>query len=316
MDLWQLIERLKQLSDIFYVNGIEDVYTNSKIYEVLMSEQFGHKIINGHAKTLDAVDMDGNLYEYKHFKMSSSNHTWTFNDFTDATIEKLYDVKEVYFAIINDAPIIIHEVKEVYIVQGAEVAKYLENSTTNILNHRKMINISRHQIVNNMRHNVIRPNPVKVSNVLRDVFTVANEIELITGIRGILTSNKLWELLVSGELGHRINPEQRKHDACDQQGRTYEYKVTKKYSWKFQDISENVLESYMQDEKIVLAVVDKKEFVVENVYICAPKAIVTILKNKLSLLFEQREEVRRLEATINIGDVRNMIDRGEAVCLR
>ena len=315
MDLWQLIERLKQLSDIFYASGIEDVYTNSKIYEVLMSEQFGHKIINGHAKTLDAVDMDGNLYEYKHFKMSSSNHTWTFNDFTDATIEKLYDVKEVYFAIINDAPI-IHAVKEVYIVQGAEVAKYLENSTTNILNHRKMINISRHQIVNNMRYNVIKPNPVKVSNVLRNVFTVANEIELITGIRGILTSNKLWELLVSGELGHRINPEQRKHDACDQQGRTYEYKVTKRYSWKFQDISENVLESYMQDEKIVLAVVDKKEFVVENVYICDPKAIVTILKNKLSLLFVQREEVRRLEATINIGDVRNMIDRGEAVCLR
>ena len=88
MDLWQLIERLKQLSDIFYASGIEDVYTNSKIYEVLMSEQFGHKIINGHAKTLDAVDMDGNLYEYKHFKMSSSNPTWTFNDFTDATIKK------------------------------------------------------------------------------------------------------------------------------------------------------------------------------------------------------------------------------------
>ena len=315
MELWQLIERLKQLSDIFYASGIEDVYTNSKIYEVLISEQFDHKIINGHAKTLDAVDMDGNLYEYKHFKISSSNHTWTFNDFTDATIEKLYDVKAVYFAIINDNSI-IHEVKEVYIVQGAEVAKYLENRTKNILNHRKMINISRNQIVNNMRYNVIKPYQVKVSNVLRDVFIVANEIELITGIRGILTSNKLWELLVSGELGHRINPEQRKHDAYDQQGRTYEYKVTKKYAWKFQDISENVLESYMQHEKIVLAVVDKKEFVVENVYICDPKAIVTILKNKLLLLFVQREDVRRLEATINIGDVRNMIDRGEAVCLR
>lgn len=313
MDLWQLIERLKQLSDIFYDGGIEDVYTNSKIYEVLMSEQFGHKIINGHAKTLDAIDMDGNLYEYKHFKLSSSNHTWTFNDFTNATIEKLYDVKEVYFAIIDDAPV-VHEVKEVYIVQGEEVARYLENRTINILNHRKMINISRHQIVNNMRYSVIKPKPVHVSNVLQDVFTVAKKIEVITGIRGILTSNKLWELLVSGELGHRINPEQRKHDACDQQGRTYEYKVAKKYSWKFQDISENVLESYMQDEKIILAVVDKKAFIVEKIYICDPGAVVTILRNKLALLFEHREEVRRLEATINIGDVRNMIDRGEVVC--
>ena len=89
MDLRQLIERLKQLSDIFYDNGIEDIYTNSKIYEVLMSEQFGHKIINGHANTLDAVDTEGNLYEYKHFKLSSTNHTWTFNDFSDATIAKL-----------------------------------------------------------------------------------------------------------------------------------------------------------------------------------------------------------------------------------
>ena len=65
MDLWQLIERLKQLSDIFYASGIEDIYTNSKIQEVLMSEQFGHKIINGHAKTLDAGDIDGNLFEQK-----------------------------------------------------------------------------------------------------------------------------------------------------------------------------------------------------------------------------------------------------------
>lgn len=134
-----------------------------------MSEQFGYEIINGHAKTLDAVDMEDNLYKYKHFKVSSSNHTWTFN-----------------------------------------------------------------------------------------VFTVANRIELITGIRGILTSNKLWELLVSGKLGHRINPEQRKHDANDEQGRTYGYKVTKKYSWKFQDISENVLESYIQDEKMILAVLIKR----------------------------------------------------------
>ena len=52
MDLWQLIEQLKQLSDIFYASGIEDVYTNSKIYEVLMSEQFGHEIINGHVRCI------------------------------------------------------------------------------------------------------------------------------------------------------------------------------------------------------------------------------------------------------------------------
>jgi hypothetical protein len=40
-----------------------------------------------------------------------------------------------------------------------------------------------------------------------------------------------------------------------------------------------------------------------------------IYRDKLSLLIEQREEVRRLEATMNVGDVRRMIDRGDAVCL-
>ena len=193
MDLRQLIERLKQLSDIFYDNGIEDIYTNSKIYEVLMSEQFGHKIINGHANTLDAIDTEGNLYEYKHFKLSSTNHTWTFNDFSDATITKLYNVKSVYFAIIDDNPV-IHKVKEVYIVKGSQVARYLENSTVDIYNHRKMINISRRQIINNMKYTIIIPDQVQVSNILREVFNVANSIEVLTGIRGILTSNKLVRL--------------------------------------------------------------------------------------------------------------------------
>lgn len=94
MELRQLINRLKVLADYFLSNGIDDIYTNSKIYEVLIAEQFGHQIINGHANTPDARDGNGEFYEYKHYKVSSSNHTWTFNDFTDRTIEKLYYVDE------------------------------------------------------------------------------------------------------------------------------------------------------------------------------------------------------------------------------
>lgn len=89
VELRQLINRLKALADYFFSNGIDDIYTNSKIYEVLIAEQFGHQIINGHANTPDARDGDGEFYEYKHYKVSSSNHTWTFNDFTDRTIEKV-----------------------------------------------------------------------------------------------------------------------------------------------------------------------------------------------------------------------------------
>lgn len=40
MDLWQLIEQLKQLSDIFYASGIEDVYTNSKIFNIFFHLSF------------------------------------------------------------------------------------------------------------------------------------------------------------------------------------------------------------------------------------------------------------------------------------
>ena len=77
------------MSDFFYANGIVDIYTNSKIFEVFIANQFGHQIINRHAYSPDAKDQYGNFYEYKHYKQSSSNHTWTFNDFTDRTIKKL-----------------------------------------------------------------------------------------------------------------------------------------------------------------------------------------------------------------------------------
>jgi len=40
------INKLKKMSDFFNENGIFDIYTNSKIYEVLIANQLGHQIIN------------------------------------------------------------------------------------------------------------------------------------------------------------------------------------------------------------------------------------------------------------------------------
>ena len=68
---------------------VDDIYSNSKIYEILIANQFDHRIIPGHSGSRDAKDLNGNEIEYKHYKESSSNHTWTFNDFSDTTIEKL-----------------------------------------------------------------------------------------------------------------------------------------------------------------------------------------------------------------------------------
>ena len=42
--------------------------------------------------------------------------------------------------------------------------------------------------------------------------------------------------------------EQKKHDAEDDAGNLYEYKISKSYSWNFQDISDAVLKKYEDDE--------------------------------------------------------------------
>lgn len=311
MELRQLINRLKALADYFFSNGIDDIYTNSKIYEVLIAEQFGHQIINGHANTPDARDGDGEFYEYKHYKVSSSNHTWTFNDFTDRTIEKLYYVKEVYFTVINDEYTIPH-IEKIYVVPGEEVARYMEKKAQHIFNLRRMINISPMQIVSNMSYDIIEMETNTCSSKLKEIFLTASKIEKITGVDGILTSNKLWELLVAYELNHNVNSEQRKHDAYDEWGRTYEYKVSSDPRWTFQDITQNVLNGYLDDEKIVLAVVDKKIFSVERVYFCDPSAIVSILQCKLQERMNGKKTIRRISSHIGMVDVRRMLDEGDA----
>lgn len=311
MELRQLIKRLKILADYFWNNGIRDIYTNSKIYEVLISEQFEHQIINGHAYTADAKDENGELYEYKHYKISSSNHTWTFNDFTDRTIEKLHYIKEVFFTVINDKYTVPH-IERIYIVPGEEVAKYLEEKTQYIFNSRKMINISPIQIINNMSYDIIDFEQTVCSSKLKEIFLTAAKIEEITGVDDILTSNKLWELLVAYELKHKVNSEQKKHDAYDEYGRTYEYKVSSRLGWIFQDITQNVLETYLYDERIVLALVDKQRFSVLRIYFCKPDAIVSILQNKLQKRMYERKPIKRLYACIGIQDLRHMIESGDA----
>lgn len=323
MKLKKSIKKLKELSDFFYENGIEDIYTNSKIYEVLIANQLGHRIINGHANTPDAIDQHDKACEYKHYKKSSLNHTWTFNDYTDETIRNLHKVASVYFVIINDKPV-IPEIDTIYIVSGKKVAEYMEKNTQNIKNNRKMINISAHQIIENMPYtlkeadNIISEQHKKTefelecSEALKEIFIIANEIEKETHVHGILTSNKLWELLVACKMGHKINSEQKKHDAYDAHGRTYEYKVSKKSTWTFQDISNNVLKSYLNDEKIILAVVNKRTFVIKSIVACQPEEIVRILRKKLKEKKRKSQKIRRLTASIGKEDITKMMEKGKA----
>lgn len=318
--IYRLLNELKILGDYFLSKGIEDIYTNSKIYEVLMAHSFNHTIINGHAYTPDARDYLGNLYEYKHFKLLSSNHSWTFNDFSDETIEHLNEIAYVYFSIIDDTKI-VPVICKTYKVAGRDVSRYLKSATLDKKNKRKMINISELQITN-IKDDKLLPSYKLLSSYnhkpwkeLNDVFYIANELEEVMNIRGILTSNKLWELLVGLELNHHVNSDQKKHDAIDESGNTYEYKVSSKASWAFQDISDNVLDSYLSDKFIILAVVNKKEFLVDKIYACSSYEIVSILKYKLTEKSKNNKEIKRLSASIGITDVHNMIKNGYAKCV-
>lgn len=306
------INQLHNIALDFEMNrGISDIFTNSKIYEVVISEQLDHHIINGHAHTFDAEDSDGHIFEYKHFKLSSSNHTWTFNDFSSLTINHLRQIDYVIFAIIDDfqeVPVMT----QYYSVPAIDVSDYLIENTPSIRNTRSMINISPHQIEHILFQSPVYVDAFYNSALLRRTFHIASELTRLTGVDNILTSNKLWELLVSIELGHSINPEQKKHDATDIHGNTYEYKVSAKRSWSFQDISDNVLSGYLDDTSIILATVDKKTFSVLHIYECSPQAIVSILKDKLEYSYSHKAHITRRFESIGVRDLNNLLSSGNA----
>lgn len=140
----KLREEEKQFLDKYQ---IDDIYSNSKIYEILIANHFGHKLIPGHSGSRDAKDEQDNEIEYKHYKQSSSNHTWTFNDFSNETIEKLRSCAYVYFVYIDDVTEDFPgQIKWAYIASGEQIAKYLSEATQKITNTRKMINVSAHQL--------------------------------------------------------------------------------------------------------------------------------------------------------------------------
>src|SRR3990170_2658762 len=128
-----LIEKYRKIqSDFLNEFEVDDIFSNSKIYEIVIANELGHNLIPGHSGSKDAKDDSGRIYEYKHYKETSSNHTWTFNDFSDTTIEKLNSVKAVVFAHINDLcdkPFM----DWCFIVPGELISKYLKEKTIKII---------------------------------------------------------------------------------------------------------------------------------------------------------------------------------------
>ena len=99
-ELDKINECLKDLARIqlfFRENyGVDDIFSNSKFYEIIIANQLCHSPIPGHSGSRDAKDKYGNEIEYKHFKESSSNHSWTFNDFSDNLISHMHEYSFVF----------------------------------------------------------------------------------------------------------------------------------------------------------------------------------------------------------------------------
>jgi len=305
-----LMNRLKNIQDVFSdLFGVEDIYSNSKTFEVLIADTLGQDLIPGHSGSRDAKNSFEEEFEYKHYKETSCNHTWTFNDFSDITIQRLHAVKAVIFAHINDTgPYPIFD--WYYEVPGKVIADYLENKTRFIQNVRKMINVSPRQIEREMKINknicAIQTNGT-YTKFLKEIFEIVHEIEKTVETKGILTSNKFWEILIGAKLGHQVLSKQTEYDAIDQNNNYYEYKVSKTPSFNFEDISENVLNKFANINKVILAVVNKEKLEITVMYEAEPLRVVERLKEKLE---EKRErftamgkEIRRLQVSLSKGDL-------------
>jgi len=310
--LEKAFERIKIIQDEFYKEfKVDDIFSNSKMFEIIIANALGHILIPGHSGSRDAKDDTGE-FEYKHFKETSSNHSWTFNDYTDNTIRKLKKIKAVIFAHIDDTetPIILDWY---YKIPGAIISSYLEKETKHKKNTRKMINVSPRQIEKKIgfQKETATSNKGNYDIWLEKVFKEARIIESISNTTGILTSNKVWEVLVASELNHNVNSEQGgrrgSHDAFDCDNNLYEYKVAKSYSWNFQDISDQVLNKYLEDKKVILAKVDKNTFRVEALYSAEPKQVVFVLRKKLKektdRLHSKGEQLRRKQVSLSKSDL-------------
>tara|TARA_B100000989_G_scaffold298319_1_gene287084 strand:+ start:109 stop:1107 length:999 start_codon:yes stop_codon:yes gene_type:complete len=308
------IEKLKSVQAEFLKKyNVNDILSNSKIFEILIANELSHILIPGHSGSRDAKDNEDNVYEYKHFKETSSNHSWTFNDFSDTTIKKLINTKSIIFAHIDDTLSISNKFifDWYYEVSGKTMSIYLTEKVKNIKNTRKMINVGPNQIEKNLN---IFKTYLKNENIngsyykdLEKIYDIIKELENISNVKNILTSNKIWEVITSVHLNHNVNSEQggRKgsHDAYDKTGNQYEYKISKTKSWNFQDISENVLNKYQNIKYFILAVKDPLNISVKKIFL-VNKGLIERIREKLNKKISKKGSLRRLQVSASFSDIK------------
>lgn len=315
---WHISKMKEAQDEIYREHGVNDIFTSSKIFEILIASSLGHDLVPGQAGTADATDPETHKkqFEYKHYKELSSNHSWTFNDFSDSVIEKIRTrIDSVFFCHVNDRAYPPH-LDWFYELSGSQTADYLAEKTPHIKNSRKMINISQKQINEyfakhpSVKRINVKRDPKQTFNgkyckELENVFNSINELEQSLDLKNLLTSSKLWELVVAEKLGHQVNSEQGgragAHDARDAHGNWYEYKVDNSIGWSFQDISDAVLDKYSELEAFILAVVDKPNFEVQEIYRVQTQSLISVIREKRNQKAKdykaRGKEVRRSQVT-------------------
>lgn len=311
-----LANELLELQRYFYSQyNVDDIFSNSKIFEILIADSLGHILIPGHSGSRDARDQQGGEIEYKHYKETSSNHSWTFNDFSDTTIEKLNDTKYVLFTHINDTDG-FYNFDWYYQVEGSVMAKYLKEATTSIQNTRKMINVSARQLES--RLGIQKTTVKKITNGtytkdLNRIYSAIKAMEAESNVKNILTSNKIWELLTSVHLNHNVNSEQGgrvgAHDAFDESGNQFEYKISKATNWNFQDISENVLTKYEELKYFILALKDVDTVSIKKIYVVSTKLLDRIREKLEDKKLKKGKDLRRLQISITLNDIKPFIEQ-------
>ena len=295
------------------LTGEYNIYSSSKIYEIIIANMFGHNIVTG-AHGADAQSYN-DYYEYKHYKESSSNHTWTFNDYSQDTLDKLKS-KTVFFVHIDDVK---HNnpfdyIDWYYKVSGDVIADYISNWAKKSDNQRKMVNISALQLEKNCEVNKIYPtndcSNGHYSVYIKRIFECINYLEKMTYTTNLLTSNKLWELFLANKLGHRINSKQGgiggKHDAEDFNNRKFEYKISQTKSWVFEDVSDAVIDNMRLLDGIYVATVNKRYFTTRGIFLLDTKKTMDFITRKRDAMIKKKKKenkpIKRLNVTISFPE--------------
>ena len=299
--------------DFGELTGEYNIYSSSKMYEIIIANMLGHQIVVG-THGADAQNYSA-YYEYKHYKESSSNHTWTFNDYTDETLASLKS-KTVFFVHINDVSNTnpFKYIDWYYKVDGNVISEYILNWSSKSDNKRKMINISALQLENECRAERIYPtkdcSDGNYSIYINKVFVLINYLERITNTKNLLTSNKLWELFLANKLGHEINSKQGgyggKYDAMDFYGLKFEYKVSQQATWTFEDVSDAVIDNMRLLDGIYAAIVDKRKFIIKNVFLFDTQKTMDFIKIKRDSIISKKNSenkpVKRLNVTVSLAE--------------